>query len=87
MGGGGDFLDEIIDACGVVLNRESGFEDIAVAVADEGEVFALGVVKGDTEDIAGIPGALEDGANVDVLISIDGLCFARCFHGTEKIPF
>jgi hypothetical protein len=58
-----------------------------VAVADESEVFALGVVNGDTEDIAGIPSALEDGANVDVLISIDGLCFARCFHGTEKIPF
>ena len=41
-GGGGDFLDAVGDAGGVVFDGDGGLEDVAVAVADECEVFALG---------------------------------------------
>ncbi len=47
-----------------------------MAVADEGDMLALGVVEGDTENLAGIAGALEDGTNERVLVSIDRLDFA-----------
>ena len=53
-GGGGDFLDEVGDTRRVVLNGEGGFEDVAVAIADEGDVLAFGVVEGDAEDFAGV---------------------------------
>ena len=75
-GSGGDFLDEMGDACRVVFNGEGGFEDVAVAIADECDVFALGVVEGDAEDFAGVSGTLEDGADEGVLVSINGLGFA-----------
>jgi hypothetical protein len=71
-----NLLDEKVDACGVVLDWEGGFEDVAVAVADEGEVFVFGIVEGDTENHAGITGALEDGADEGVLIAIDGVGLA-----------
>ena len=74
-GGGRDLLDEEVDPGGVVFHREGGLEDVAVAVADERDVFALGVVEGDAENLAGIAGALEDGAEEDVLVSIDGCGF------------
>ena len=73
---GCDFLDEMGDACRVVFNGEGGFEDVAVAIADECDVFALGVVECDAEDFAGVSGTLEDGADEGVLVSINGLGFA-----------
>jgi len=39
-----------------------------VAVADESNVFALGVVERDTEDLAGFPGTLKEGAKCGVLL-------------------
>jgi hypothetical protein len=47
MGGGRDLLDEEVDAGGVVLHRKGGFENVAVAVTDQCDVFALGIVEGD----------------------------------------
>ena len=86
-GGGGDFLDEVGDTGGVVFNGEGSFEDVAMAVADEGEVFALGIVEGDAKDFLGIPGPFENGADKGVLIAIDGLDFTYWLtHGTAKIP-
>ena len=73
---GCDFLDEMGDACCVVFNGEGGFKDVTVAIADECDVFALGVVEGDAEDSAGVSGTLEDGADEGVLVSINGLGFA-----------
>jgi hypothetical protein len=32
------------DTCGVVFDGEGGFEDVSVAVADERDVLALGIV-------------------------------------------
>ena len=81
-----NFLDEVGDACGVVFNGKRGFEDVAVAIANEGDVLALGVVEGDAEDFAGVSGTFEDGADKGVLVSINGLDLAGCFHGTMKIP-
>ena len=71
-GGGGDLLYQEVDARGVVLDGESGLEDVSVAVADQGEVFAFGVIKRDAENLAGITGSLEDGADEGVLVAIDG---------------
>jgi hypothetical protein len=70
-GGGDDFLDEGGDACCVVLNGEGGFENVAMVIADEADVFALGVVESDADDLAGISGAFEDGANKGVGVTID----------------
>ena len=55
-------LDKPGDARGVVFHREGTLEDVTVAVADESNVFALGVVEGNTDDLAGIPGVLKKGA-------------------------
>lgn len=85
-GRGCDFLDEVSDAFRVVLDGEGGFEDVSVTVADECDVFALGVVKDDAEDLVGVAAALEDSADEDVLVLIDGLDLAGCFHGTVKGP-
>lgn len=62
-GGGGDFLEQMLDASGVVFDGKGGFEDVAVAVADQGEVLALGVVEGDAENFSGISSTLEKGAD------------------------
>ncbi|MEO7100188.1 MAG: hypothetical protein ABI162_12565 [Luteolibacter sp.] len=51
-----------------------------MTVADEGDVFALGIVEGDAKDFAGISGAFEDGADEDVLVAIDGLDLAGFLH-------
>jgi len=85
-GSGRYLFDEEGYTRGVVLNREGCLEDVAVAVANERDVFALGVVEGDTEDLMGLACALEDCADVCVLVSIDGCGFTGCFHGTVKIP-
>jgi hypothetical protein len=76
-GGGRDLLDEVRDACGVVLDREGVLEDIAIAVADEGDVLALGIVEGDAKNLAGVTGSLEDGTDEGVLVAIDGLDLGR----------
>jgi hypothetical protein len=70
-GGGGDLLDEVSDSSRGVLDRKRGFEDVAVTVADQGDVLGLGVVESDAEDLAGAARALEDGADEDVLVAID----------------
>ena len=62
-GGGRDFLEQMLDASGVVFDEKGGFEDVAVAVADQGEVPALGVVEGDAENFFGISSTLEKGAD------------------------
>ncbi len=85
-GGGGDLFDEPGDAGGVVLDGEGGFEDVAVTVADQGDVLGLGVVEGDAQDLAGAARALEDGADLDVLAAIDRGGARGCFHGTAKMP-
>jgi len=72
-GGGGDLLDEVSDSGSVVLDGEGGLEDVAAAVADQGDVLGLDVVEGDAKDLAGAARALEDGADGDVLIAIDRL--------------
>jgi len=70
-GGGGDLLDKIGCTRRVVCHREGTLEDVTVAVADEGNVFALGVVEGNTDDLAGIPGVLTKGAKSRVLAAVD----------------
>ena len=70
-GGGRHLLDQEVDAGGVVLHRKGGFENVAVAVTDQRDVLALGVVEGDAEDLAGVPGAFENRPDERVLISID----------------
>ena len=85
-GGGGDFLDEVGDARRVVFIGKGCFEDAAVAVADECDMLAFGIVEGDAEHFAGASGALEDGADEGVLVTINGLDLAGwLFHGTVKI--
>jgi hypothetical protein len=42
-----------------------------MVIADEADVFALGVVESDADDLAGISGAFEDGANKGVGVTID----------------
>jgi len=74
-GGEGDLLDEKGDSFGGVVNGEVVFEDVAVAVADEGEVFSFGVVDGDAEDFLRITGTGEDVAKGVVLAAVNGLCF------------
>ena len=86
-GGGRDFLKQMLDASGVVFDGKGGFEDVAVAVADQGEVLALGVVEGDAENFSGISSTLEKGADECVLIAINGLVCFGFFHGTMEIPF
>jgi len=52
-------------------------------------VLALGVVEGDTEDLAGIACALEKGAHKNALITEDGLALwggLRSFHDPERMP-
>jgi hypothetical protein len=75
------------DACGVVFHRKGGFENVALTVADEGDVFELCIVERDAEDFAGVSGAFEDGPDESVLVSINGLDLAGWFlHGGVKIP-
>ncbi len=64
------------DAGRIVLNGKRGFENIAVAVANQGDVLALGVVEGDAKHLSGISGAFEDGTDEGVLVAIDGLDLA-----------
>jgi hypothetical protein len=47
-----------------------------VAIANEGDVLALGVVECDAEHFAGVSGTFEDGTDEGVLIAIDGLDLA-----------
>jgi hypothetical protein len=63
------------DASDVVFHGEGGFENVAMATADEGYVFALGVVEGDAEDFKGVPGAFEDGADEGILKPAPTPCF------------
>ncbi len=70
-GGGRDLLDQEVDAGGIVLHRKGGFENVAVAITDQCDVVTLGIVEGDAEDLAGIPGALENRPDEHVLIAID----------------
>ncbi len=86
-GGGGNFLDEMGDADGVFFSGEGGFEDVAMAVADKGEVLTLGIVEGNAEDFSGVSGTLKNGVDEGVLIAIDGLDLACWFvDGSVKIP-
>ena len=86
-GSGGGFFDQVDDAYGVVFQGKGGLEDVAVTVTDEGDVLAFGIVEGNAEDLAGVPGTFENGADESVLITIDGLDFAYWFaHGIVKIP-
>jgi len=85
-GSSGDLLDEVGDARGVVLHGKRSLEDVAVTVANECDVFALGVVEGDAENLGGVSGAFEDGADEGVLVAIDRLDLAGCFHGTVRMP-
>ena len=57
-----------------------------MTVADEGDMFALGVVEGDAEDFAGVSGALEDGAEEGVLVAIDGWICVMASSWHAKIP-
>ena len=83
-GGGGDLLDKEGDALGRVFNREGLPEDVAVAVATQGHMLALGVVEGDAENLAGIGGFLKNRPEKGVLVAVDG---GRCgFHGILKMP-
>ncbi len=59
--------------------------------AHKGDVFALGIVEGNTDDLAGIPGALKEGAQSGVLAAIDGFafwlhgnCMAAMFRGSWR---
>lgn len=52
----------------------------------EGRGFVGDEVEGDANDLTGVSGALENGADEDVLVSIDGLDVTGCFHGTAEIP-
>ena len=70
-GGGRHFLDQELDAGSTVLHRKGGFENVTVAVTDQGDVLALGVVEGEAEDLAGVPGAFENRPDEHVLIAID----------------
>ena len=46
-------------------------------------MLAFGIVEGDAEHFAGASGALEDGADEGVLVTINGLDLAGwLFHGT-----
>ena len=73
---------------GVVLHRKGGFENVAVAITDQCDVFTLGIVEGDAEDLAGIPGALENRPDEHVLITIDRCNFGLfgSLHGTTMMP-
>ncbi|MFT6862697.1 MAG: hypothetical protein ACJAVK_001256 [Akkermansiaceae bacterium] len=86
-GGGRDLLDEEVDAGGVVLHRKGRFENVAVAVTDQCDVFALGIVEGDAEDLAGVPVALENRPDEHVLIAIDRGDFGLfgSLHSTTKV--
>ena len=72
-GGGIDLPAEIGDTLCIVVDRERVLEDVAVAVAAERDVFALGVVEGDTEDFSRRAGPLEDCPDLRVLVAVDGL--------------
>ena len=53
---------------------------------DECDMLAFGIVEGDAEHFAGASGALEDGADEGVLVTINGLDLAGwLFHGTVKV--
>ncbi len=53
------------------------------------DVFALGIVEGDAEDLSGVPGALENRADEHVLIAINRGDFGMfgCLHGTTMMPY
>jgi hypothetical protein len=68
---GGDLLDEIGDSSRGVLDREGGFEDVAVTVADQGDVLGFCIVQGNAEDLSGTARTLEKGADEDVLVAVD----------------
>ncbi len=68
---GGSLFDAEGNTSGIVLNRECGLDDFAVAVTDERDVLAHGVVECDTKDLTGLACALEGGADVCALASID----------------
>ena len=72
-GGGLDLLASMGDTLRGVVDREWVLEDIAVPVAAERDMFALGVGDGDTEGFARRTGPLEDGSDLLVLVAVDGL--------------
>ncbi len=61
--------DEPSGRSGSVCSTRSAFH--AVAVTDQREVFALGMVEGEAEDLAGVPCELENCPDEHLLIAID----------------
>jgi hypothetical protein len=69
--GRGDFFAEEVNAFYAVLDGERVFENVTETVTAEGDVFAFGIVQGDTEDFTRRGGFLENSSDLNALLAVN----------------